>query len=91
MIDNTSRYADGLYGQTASKTPNAYDIFVLRGFNTEGNWKYVNYLFTSSDRIDVLADVFLGSSKRWHEIMDINPEIPDPFNIKPGTLVRIPR
>ena len=91
MIDNNSRYADGRFGQTYSKDPNAYDLFVLRSFTTEGNWNYVNYLVNEGDRIDILADVFLGSSRLWHQIMDLNPEIPDPFNIPAGTFIRIPR
>lgn len=91
MIDSTSRYADGLYSQTLNADGVSYSVYVFRQFYAEGTWRYVNYLFAEGDRVDILADLFLGSSARWHEIMDINPDIPDPLNIKPGTLVRIPQ
>lgn len=91
MIDSNSRYSDGFFSQVPSRDGLSYDVYVFRRFYSEGTWKYINYLFAEGDRVDILADVFLGSSNRWHEIMDINPEIPDPFNIAPGTLVRIPK
>ena len=90
MIYTNSRYADGLFGQSINNTFSTYNTFVFRNFNTGEEQPYINYLFTASDRIDILADLFLGSPKFWHIIMDINPEVPDAFNIKPGTIIRIP-
>lgn len=91
MVDSNSRYSDGIYGQSLNSDGKTYDVYVFRSFYSRGTWNYVNYVFADGDRVDILADVFLGASNRWHEIMDINPELPDPLNIKPGTIVRIPR
>jgi nucleoid-associated protein YgaU len=43
------------------------------------------------DRIDYLASIYLGSAVLWWKILDVNPEINNPFNIAPGTVLRIPR
>jgi hypothetical protein len=40
--------------------------------------------------LDNLALRYLGKSNLWWQIMDINPEIVDPFSIEPGTPIRIP-
>jgi len=88
---DTSRYADGRFSQSLNKRGDDYDIFVLRKFNVGKLKRYSEYQFKEGDRIDVLADIFLGSSHLWSYIMDINPNVPDPFNIPVGTFIRIPR
>jgi hypothetical protein len=90
MIFTNSRYANGFFSQSLNKDYSDYNTFVLRNFNSSEEQTYGNYTFTEADRIDILAEIFLGSPKFWHLIMDINPEIPDAFNIKPGTIIRIP-
>jgi hypothetical protein len=89
MFD-TSRYADGRFSQAINKRRSGYDIFVLRDFNVPTIQKYKEYQVTDGDRIDILADIFLGTPYAWHLIMDINPGVPDPFNLKIGTVLRIP-
>ena len=42
------------------------------------------------DRLDALANKYLGDSQLWWQILDINPEVINPFNITPGTQLRIP-
>jgi hypothetical protein len=34
--------------------------------------------------------VFGVGAKYWWEIMEINPEIQDPFDISEGTILRVP-
>jgi nucleoid-associated protein YgaU len=48
------------------------------------------YEYVEKDRLDVLAHKFLNNPGLWHEILDINPEIINPNEIAPGTLLRIP-
>jgi len=38
----------------------------------------------------LVANRFNIGTKFWWEITDINPEILDPFDIVPGTVIRIP-
>lgn len=91
MLRNTSRYANGVFGQVSdyhSKTPTTY---VYRKFQVkEKKVDYFLYQFGEHDRIELVAHNFLNDYARWHEIMDINPEILDPFSITAGTTIRIP-
>jgi hypothetical protein len=41
--------------------------------------------------MDYLAQVYLGSSILWWKIMDVNPTLENPYDIAPGTVIRIPR
>lgn len=85
-----SRYADGV-------KLNAYDSRTFKIQKTIfRNWpNYVEtfffYNWVEGDRIDLLADTFLANPSLWWQIMDLNPQILDPFDIAPGTQLRIPR
>lgn len=48
------------------------------------------YTWVEGDRIDVVSNILLGSPTFWWKIMDLNPEIIDPFDIRIGTTIRIP-
>jgi hypothetical protein len=91
MLLNTSRYANGVFGQVTdshSLTPTTY---VYRKFDSkEKNIQYFLYQFGDQDRIDTISSTFLKDHKKWHQIMDINPEVLDPFHIPAGTTLRIP-
>lgn len=56
-----------------------------------GNTEYRDYLWVEGDRVDAVAARVLGDPGLWWYIMDLNPEIPDPLSIQPGTVVRVPR
>jgi nucleoid-associated protein YgaU len=64
---------------------------VYRKFPGSVAISYTDYTWVDGDRIDFLSAVYLKNSFSWWQIMDINPEIIDPFNIRPGTVIRIPR
>ena len=85
-----SRYADGVQ-------LNAYDS---RTFTVQKtifrSWPdYVEafffYNWVDGDRIVLVSNKFLGRPDLWWQIMDINPQILNPFTIAPGTQLRIPR
>lgn len=91
MIINTSRYANGTVGQVVDGHAEMPTTYVYRNFkSTSSRQSYFLYQFSEADRIDLLAINFIGSPQSWHKIMDINPEIADPFNIPVGTVLRIP-
>ena len=48
------------------------------------------YTWVDGDSLGEVAKRYNLIPKYWWEIMDINPEILDPFNIEPGTKLRIP-
>jgi hypothetical protein len=90
MISSGSRYADGKFGQVIDGHYKSPTTFVLRKFSVPVSNTYFLYTFSDADRIDVLGSIFFGYPQAWSLIMDINPEIPDPFNIPAGTIIRIP-
>ena len=51
---------------------------------------YIEYSWVDGDRMDLLAYRSYGNSALWWVIADFNPEILDPSNITPGTVVRVP-
>lgn len=59
-------------------------------FDNIGTVTYRDYEWTVGDRLDVLANKMYQNSKMWWVIMEHNPEISDPTNIPPGTILRIP-
>lgn len=89
MIYTDSRYADGVvalnYNAKAQKT----GVTVFRDFPVAYS-EFYYYTWTERDRIDLVAQVHLGDSNLWWQIMDYNPELLNPYNIPVGTLMRIP-
>lgn len=89
MIFANSRYVDGTIYKAHNPMKNIYSVTVSREY-PQYSVEFFHYTWSERDRIDVIANKFLGSSDLWWQIMDINPEIIDPFNIPLGTPVRIP-
>lgn len=90
MIFLDSRYVDGTVFKAFDARNNKYQLTVFRNFPSYYT-QFLVYEWVETDRIDDIAVQFLGKADLWWQIMDINPEILDPFNIAPGTQVRIPR
>ena len=89
MIFLDSRYVDGTLTKTWNPRKQQYDLVVLRQWSTFVQTFFV-YKWVEADRLDIIATKYLGNPSLWWEIMDINPEILDPFSITPGTQIRIP-
>lgn len=90
MIYLDSRYADGPLVKANDARNESYQVTVFRkfpGYFVEFYW----YTWKETDRWDVLATNSLGKPDLWWQILDINPEIIDPFDVKPGTMLRVPR
>jgi hypothetical protein len=89
MIYTDSRYANGKAFRANDARTSNYSIAVLRRFPIQQS-EFFNYVWVERDRMDIVAQEFLGSPNFWWMIMDFNPEILDPFDIPVGTLIRIP-
>lgn len=48
------------------------------------------HIWRQGDRIDRVAYWALGDPQQAWKILDANPEIANPLDIKPGTRIRIP-
>ena len=90
MIFLDSRYVDGTIYKSYDSRTGSYQLTVIRNWPTFALTFFL-YDWVETDRLDDLALQFLGSSNLWWQIMDLNPEILDPFTIAPGTQIRIPR
>ena len=89
MIYADSRYASGTVVRVQDARNGNYQVAVYRNWPTIKSNFYA-YTWVEGDRIDVVSNSLLGSPSFWWKIMDLNPEIMDPFDIKPGTTIRIP-
>jgi prophage DNA circulation protein len=89
LIFSNSRYAEGAIFKAHNPQKKNYSITVLREFPSYSS-EFFYYTWTENDRIDMVANKFLGSPDVWWELLDINPEIIDPFDIPIGTALRIP-
>jgi len=58
---------------------------------TMGDVKWSEYMWREGDRIDLVANQFLGDPALWWYLMDANPNILDALSITPGTRLRVPR
>lgn len=89
MITSDSRYADSTVYLAYNGGKKQYDISVLRNF-PQSSSEFFWYTWKNGDRIDLLAESALGDGTSWWKVMDFNPEVLNPFNIAPGTQMRIP-
>mgnify|MGYP006274966421 CR=1 FL=1 len=89
MIYADSRYANGLIVKAQDARTLDYKTAVYREY-PQIRSKFYTYDWVQGDRIDVIAHTLLGSPSFWWRIMDLNPEIIDPFDIPIGTTIRIP-
>lgn len=84
MITSRSRYVDGNIVPLVDGT-----VMVSRNFpNMPAGVSF--YIWKQGDRLDRLASQKLGSPLLWWKIMDANPMIQNPSDIRPGTEIRIP-
>ena len=90
MIFLESRYADGTIFKANDARKGTYPLTVFRSFPTDSQ-AFFYYEWKYGDRLDLLSNQFLGDPEFWWQIMDFNPQIMDPCDISPGTLLRIPR
>lgn len=89
MIFTDSRYATGILTQTTDARTGQPTLAVLRQ-TPEAITEFTYYTWTQRDRVDLLADRFLGDPSLWWVIMDFNPEQLNPMTIPVGSLIRIP-
>lgn len=55
-----------------------------------GTISYREHIYRQGERIDNIAFDYYQDPALWWIILDANPEIEDPTNIKAGTVIRIP-
>lgn len=86
----TSRYASSVVDFVSVNQSTAAYPVIFYEFSSIGKITYSEYTWKDGDRLDQLAMNQYMDPERWWIIMEYNPEIVDPHNIKPGTVLRIP-
>jgi len=89
-IDPQSRYSQP--SASLVRVPDSSNTYNLTVFRTVplASIQFSLYVWQSGDRVDMVAARQYGNPSLWWAIFDINPEIIDPTNIPPGTIVRLP-
>ena len=90
MIENVSRYYDGPIFQVPHKYTGVYTIAVFRKFPASTKVNYIEHVWEYGDSLAALSEHYGDGAKYWWEILEINPNILSPFDIKPGQVIRIP-
>jgi len=54
------------------------------------SFRFTLHAVEAGERIDLLANDYVGVSQDWHVIADVNPEILYFGDLPPGTVLRIP-
>lgn len=89
-IQRTSRYYDGELSQVYNQDTKKYDINVYRVFPENIEVSYLNYTWKFGDSLANLGYKYQNIPQYWWKLMEINPEITDPFSIIPGQVIRLP-
>jgi len=89
MIFTDSRYIDGTLFKAYDTRTGDYQLTVFRNWPSYAR-SYFLYDWVETDRLDNLSLRYLGKAELWWIILDLNPEVLDPFSIAPGTPLRIP-
>lgn len=84
MITNKSRYASGRLVREGST------IAVQRVFRTPAPARFKVHHWSQADRLDILAARMFGDPTAWWRILDLNPLVQSPSDLRPGMVIRIP-
>jgi hypothetical protein len=60
-------------------------------FDALGTFSYQEHTYIQGERLDNISYQYYSRPDLWWTILDHNPEITDPNNITPGSIIRIPR
>ena len=63
---------------------------VFYSFSNLGYISYFEHTYVEGERLDEIAFKYYQRPGAWWYILEKNPEIHDPFNITPGTKIRVP-
>ena len=83
MIPKDSRYVTGRL------RVNGDDVLVQRRFPTPAaRFRYI--IWAQGMRLDLLSARLFGDPKQWWRILDMNPLVQSPTDLRPGMHVKVP-
>lgn len=88
-------YANSRYGDGATGDGHVFEDSHTKSVCVRRNWALVkrsgySYVWREGDRLDQIAQRIGLPRTRWWMIMDVNPDIPNPFCILTGTTINLP-
>lgn len=86
-----SRYEYSVVDFVTVKDDSDANPVVFYSFGDLGSFNYTEHTYILGERLDTISQSYYSRPDLWWAILDYNPEITDPQNIKPGTVLRIPR
>ncbi|GHB52487.1 hypothetical protein GCM10010331_45130 [Streptomyces xanthochromogenes] len=89
MIGSTSRYAANTIEVVTDENGESRRVIVPAA-PEEIRARVVRYRWSDQDRVDSVAYEYYQDPAQWWRFADVNPEILDWTDVKPGTIVRIP-
>ena len=84
MIGKTSRYVNGRL-DTVDGT-----VMVSRMFPDPRRARFRYITWTAAMRLDLLASRLFGNPDEWWRILDLNPFVQSPTDLRPGMQIRVP-
>ena len=88
-LSYSSRYSQG----TLTRVSNSNGVYNVTSYRPtpQSTTDYTLYTWKVLDRPDAVAAKLLGDPSLWWAIFDYNPEVINPLNVPPGTVLRIPK
>ena len=85
-----SRYEYSVIDFVAVRQDADANAIVFYEFDDIGVISYKEHIYRQGERLDNIAFDYYQDPALWWIILDANPDIEDPTNIKAGTVIRIP-
>lgn len=90
MIATNSRYLNNTLSMIKGSDGNNRTTIVPNE-PSSSQFSFMLHVITGFDRLDTLANQYLGDSSLWWQIADINPDVAIDWSILPvGKTIRIP-
>ena len=88
MITKNSRYRDALL-RTVPTSPTS-TVTAIRRFPTASAYTGSYLVWKQGMRWDLLGARLYGDPGQWWRIMDLNPQIQSPTDVRPGMMLMVP-
>jgi nucleoid-associated protein YgaU len=85
-----SRYEYSVVDFVSTSQDADANAVVFYSFDELGTFSYLEHTYIEGERLDSIAQRYYDRPDMWWTILDHNPDISDPDNIRPGKVLRIP-
>lgn len=85
-----SRYEYSVVDFVSTSEDADANAVVFYAFEELGVFSYLEHTYVQGERLDSIAQRYYDRPDMWWTILDHNPVISDPDNIRPGQVLRIP-